>query len=139
MRIKAYINKLSHAFTTWTWKHYFTRKWCSIYYAHKADGFPYRELVSMWNSSVLEAQVNGYKSTGGFLGKLLERDYPETSTFFRKVAHLMHERADTYRCVYGCCSVIWFNGHNKGGGGPAGCPCDDMKDPRDLEYGPLPK
>ena len=78
----------------------------------------------MWK----QAERDYVPGATGFLG------FPKdvTHIFFSLSAHRQYEEAEKYICIYGCCSVLWLNGKNLGGLGPAGCPCDDMADPRDL-------
>lgn len=101
-----------------------TRKWGSILYVRRHYGWPLRECIEMWK----QAERDYLPGATGFLG------YPQdvTDIFFSMNANRQYEEAEKYTCVYGCCSVLWLNGQNLGGFGPAGCPCDDMADPRDL-------
>lgn len=51
--------------------------------------------------------------------------------FIRAVVRCKNDECVAYRCVNGCCVVLWHpHFGNTGGMGPAGCSCDDMEDPR---------
>lgn len=111
------------------WKSRFWRKWTSIAYLHRNYRFPVRDLLVMYRQSVAE-WVPGSENFLGFA----END---VSGLYERCAHRRYEEAERYVCIEGCCTVLWHNGRNIGGAGPAGCPCDLLDDPRDLTRGPL--
>lgn len=80
----------------------------------------YMALNAMWKRAAAEPE---YDSMLGGTVNVVER-------FFTHIATWRHEASDEYRCVEGCCVVVWFNGRNTGGWGRPGCPCDEMEDPR---------
>lgn len=98
-----------------------TRKWGCILHGKRHYGFPVRDLISMW----AEAK-DAVKRPDPIFGDTMT----DAAEFFSRCAHRRDEEADNYRCVYGTCVVIWHQGKNIGGYGRAGCPCDNMDDPR---------
>lgn len=118
------MNTFARYWNELTWKIPFLQKWGSIRYVSKHYGFPRRQTVEMWARAEREF-VPGRDS-------LLGEEKSVADDFFSAAAHRQHEEAEVYTCVFGCCSVLWYRGKNIGGFGPVGCPCDDMKDPRDL-------
>lgn len=100
--------------------------WTSIFYARKHYGFEWLWLIRAWR----DAEAGTDSVLGG------EKDKAED--FFYRCAHRSNEEVIEYQCVNGCCVVLWHPKRgNTGGYGPAGCSCDDLDDPRDLERGPL--
>lgn len=103
--------------------------WTVIFYARKQFGFEWSWLIKQW----IESKPGGdewlwgktKKKTDDYFARLIDRDSEENRV--------------RYVCVNGCCVIIWHTkkNYNMGGGGPAGCSCEDMDDPRDLERGPL--
>lgn len=93
-----------------------------MFYARRQYGYPWLYLVRTWRA----ARPTGRKSVlGRELGRLDE--------FFAALIERSHVEARLYTCVNGSCSVIWHPRRgNLGGGGPAGCSCDELEDPRDL-------
>lgn len=83
-------------------------------------GFPLKDLKVMWDSSEPSDELN-------FLGMQATK----TTVFYSKCAARKYDECETYLCVNGCCSVWWHPKRgNQGGFGPAGCSCDNLKDPR---------
>ena len=103
--------------------------WTVIFYAKREYGYSLRSLAKIWKVSRAE--------DSSIFGK-----FPRTRTldFFSRVADRAHKDSDIYQCIYGTCTIIWHPKRgNTGGMGPAGCPCDDMSEPRDLITGVLRK
>jgi hypothetical protein len=116
------------------WTHYLPKSLTlhpvvCIVYVWRNEGWTLRETVDMWRESGRTFKPGGID----FLGQPRDR----VGEFFVLNARRALEASENYACIYGCCTVIWRNGKNQGGMGPAGCPCDDMDDPRDLARGPL--
>lgn len=83
-------------------------------------GFPLRDLKVMWDSSESSDKP-------GFLGM----ETTKAVDFYGKCAERCYDECENYICVYECCTVWWHPKRgNQGGFGPAGCPCDNLKDPR---------
>lgn len=97
-----------------------------MYHTRKTYGFEWRWILRAWR----ESKAGGESILGGTLDKV--------DDFMDKVIQRDHESNVNYRCIFGTCTVIW---HPKrgyiGGFGAAGCQCDDMEDPRDLQKGPI--
>lgn len=103
--------------------------WLSIFYARKHYAYPWHELTSMW---LVAKTMEGSRDT--ILGDKLT----QVGAFFMLLAERQYEESQNYACVYGRCIVIWHpRKGNLGGVGRPGCPCDDMKEPRDLVRGPI--
>jgi hypothetical protein len=118
---------LRQKFENVAWKSRTFRKWVSIVYLHRHYGYTYPELREMYRESVA-AYKPGRKNFFGFEDK-------DVTGMYEACADRQYDEADKYVCVEGCCTVLWHNGRNIGGGGPAGCPCDNLRDPRDLARG----
>lgn len=99
-----------------------------LLHARREYGYSWRELVSAWR----RAKARPDESVLGLFPR------SKAVEFYSALARRSHDEAVTYRCIEGCCSVWWhpFRG-NLGGAGPAGCPCDERDDPRDLSLGPI--
>lgn len=96
-----------------------------VVYAKSAYGYSWRDLIRTWRES-------SDQSRESFLGMPIDRGVD----FFSRLADRQGEECTTYTCVYGCCWIEWHpKKGNLGGGGPAGCPCDGMDDPRDMSTG----
>ena len=81
---------------------------------------PLKDLIQLWRDSEASEEKD-------FLG------YPisKATDFYTKCAERQYDECVSYVCAYGCCTVWWHPRQgNIGGMGPAGCPCDNLKDPR---------
>lgn len=106
----------------------------SIVYVWRKKGWPLREVVAMWIRA-------GRSPDLGKIDWLHNEGRTQADEFWATSARREYDEATNWYCVYGCCVVIWGSGKrgNMGGHGPAGCPCDDLDEPRNLARGPIPE
>jgi len=100
----------------------------SVIYLRRKYGIPARDLLKAWLAA------RGAEAKDDFWG------FPRgpIEAMFLYAADRMYDECVTYRCVNGCCSVLWHPRRgNVGGAGPVGCGCDDLDEPRDLAFGPV--
>lgn len=118
------------AIQTAAWRVPFARKWMMIFYAKRRTGYALPDLINMW----AKAKADFTPGRTSFLGERAVED-----DFALALAHRKYEESDTYRCAYGCCTILWYRGEDTGGMGAAGCQHDQLAEPRDLAHGIIRK
>lgn len=106
--------------------------WSCIWYIWRGDRWPLREVIEMWVAAKRSPKRDRTLAMDLFGG-----EDTTTARFFSAAAARRYDEATDWWCVNGCCVVIWGKRGNMGGYGPAGCPCDELPDPRDLARGPI--
>lgn len=102
-------------------------RWGAVRYARRAyAGYSDDDLYALWDE--LAAQQWPQDDGTNFLG----RPYPATvgEAFFRELAGRDMDESVLYRCIEGRCTIWWNERTDRyvGGMGPAGCPCNDVRD-----------
>lgn len=92
----------------------------AIHHARREYGHTTRSLLHTWHTTRHRTHPTTWT-------------HPAWAHVIEFYAQLEDDRlttADYYACAEGSCTVIWHNGRNIGGMGPAGCPCEHLDDPR---------
>lgn len=116
-----------HTYMWWANFVYRAFPWTVVFTARKHYGYDWGWILQAYRSAEASEEST-------VLGSPVTR----AVDFFSKCARRADDESVLYRCVFNACTVQF---HPKrgvtGGWGRAGCPCDDLDEPRDLERGPI--